>query len=58
MKVGCPQIDIKFTDRLLCYNAFDAYHIKHDLSAVEKLFFKYGYVSEDNSRIGTMSQGS
>ncbi len=41
MKAGYPPIDIKFTDRIAYYNAFDAYHGKHDLSAMEKLFAKY-----------------
>ena len=41
MKAGFPPIDIKFTDRLAYYNAFDAYHVKHDLSAMEKLFAEY-----------------
>lgn len=44
MKAGYPSIDIKFTDRIAYYNAFDAYHVKHDLSAMEKLFA--GYVNE------------
>lgn len=44
MKAGLPPIDIKFTDRLAYYNAFDAYHVKHDLSAMEKLFA--GYINE------------
>lgn len=44
MTVGYPPIDIKFTDRVACYNAFDAYYVKHDLSAMEKLFA--GYLSE------------
>ena len=44
MKAGYPPIDIKFTDRIAYYNAFDAYHVKHDLSAMEKLFA--GYVNE------------
>lgn len=44
MKAGFPPIDIKFTDRLAYYNAFDAYHVKHDLSAMEKLFA--GYINE------------
>lgn len=44
MKAGIPPIDIKFTDRLAYYNAFDAYHVKHDLSAMEKLFA--GYINE------------
>ena len=35
MKAGYPPIDIKFTDRIVYYNAFDAYHVKHDLSAME-----------------------
>lgn len=37
MKAGYPPIDIKFTDRITYYNAFDAYHVKHDLSAMENL---------------------
>ncbi len=44
MKAGFPPIDIKFTDRLAYYNAFDEYHIKHNLSAMEKLFA--GYINE------------
>lgn len=44
MKTGCPPIDIKFTDCLAYYNAFDEYHVKHNLSATEKLFA--GYVNE------------
>lgn len=43
MKAGYPPIDIKFTDRIMYYNAFDAYHVKHDLSAMENLLA--GYVS-------------
>ena len=42
-KAGYPPIDIKFTDRIMYYNAFDAYHVKHDLSAMENLLA--GYVS-------------
>ncbi len=38
MKAGFPPIDIKFTDRLAYYNAFDEYHVKHNLSAMENLF--------------------
>ena len=38
MKAGYPPIDVKFTDRLAYYNAFDAYHVKRDLSAMESLF--------------------
>ncbi|MBK5253908.1 MAG: Fic family protein [Peptostreptococcaceae bacterium] len=41
MKAGYPPIDIKFTDRIAYYNAFDEYHIKHNLSAMEKLFARY-----------------
>jgi Fic family protein len=46
MKAGYPPIDIKFSDRIAYYNAFDEYHIKHNLSAMEKLFA--GYI---NSRL-------
>ena len=46
MKAGYPPIDIKFTDRMEYYKAFDEYHEKHNLSAMEKLFA--GYV---NSRL-------
>ncbi|MBR4452205.1 MAG: Fic family protein [Clostridia bacterium] len=41
MKAGYPPIDVKFTDRVAYYNAFDAYHVKHDLSAMEGLFAGY-----------------
>lgn len=41
MKVGFPPIDIKFTDRIAYYNAFDEYHVKHNLSAMENLFAGY-----------------
>jgi len=41
MKAGYPPIGIKFTDRAACYDAFDAYHVKHDLSAMEGLFAGY-----------------
>lgn len=41
MKAGFPPINIKFTDRITYYNAFDEYHIKHNLSAMEKLFARY-----------------
>ena len=44
MKAGYPPIDIKFTDRIAYYNAFDEYHVKHNLSAMEKLFA--GYINE------------
>lgn len=46
MKAGFPPIDIKFSDRIAYYNAFDEYHVKHNLSAMENLFA--GYI---NSRL-------
>ncbi len=48
MRAGYPPIDIKFADRASYYNAFDAFHIKHDLSVMERLFA--GYV---NARLDT-----
>ncbi len=44
MKRGYPPIDIKFTDRIAYYNAFDEYHAKHSLAAMENLLA--GYVNE------------
>ena len=44
MKAGFPPIDIKFTDRIAYYNAFDEYHVKNNLAAMEKLFA--GYINE------------
>ena len=41
MKAGYPPIDIKFADRIAYYDAFDAYYVKHDLSATENLFAGY-----------------
>lgn len=41
MKAGYPPIDIKFTDRVAYYDAFDKYHMQHDLSAMESLFAGY-----------------
>ena len=41
MKAGYPPIDIKFTDRIRYYDAFDAYHIRGDLSEMAKLFAEY-----------------
>ena len=41
MKAGYPPINIKFTDRMAYYNAFDEYYTKHNLLAMEKLFAKY-----------------
>lgn len=46
MKAGYPPIDIKFTDRLAYYNAFDEYYEKHNLSAMEDLLARYA-----NSRL-------
>ena len=43
-KAGYPPIDIKFADRIAYYNAFDEYYVKHNLSAMKKLFA--GYVNE------------
>lgn len=41
MKAGFPPIDIKFTDRIAYYRAFDEYYVKHNLSAMENLFAGY-----------------
>lgn len=41
MKAGYPPIDIKFADRIAYYNAFDEYHAKHNVSAMENLFAGY-----------------
>ena len=41
MKAGYPPIDIKFTDRIAYYNAFDEYYVKSNLSAMENLFAGY-----------------
>ncbi len=41
MKAGCPPIDIKFTDRLKYYEAFDEYHAKHNVSAMADMFARY-----------------
>jgi len=41
MKAGYPPIDIKFTDRIAYYNAFDEYHVKGTLNGMERLFAKY-----------------
>ncbi len=48
MKAGYPPIDIKFTDRVAYYNAFDEYHVKHNISDMENLFA--GYI---NARLDT-----
>lgn len=41
MKAGYPPINIKFIDRIAYYNAFNEYHVKHNLKAMETLFAKY-----------------
>ena len=41
MKAGLPPIDIKFTDRVSYYKAFDEYHEKNNLRPMETLFAKY-----------------
>lgn len=41
MKAGYPPIDIKFNDRIAYYNAFDEYHARQNLSAMENLFAGY-----------------
>ncbi len=41
MKSGYPPINIKFTDRLKYYEAFDEYHVKHNISAMADMFAKY-----------------
>lgn len=41
MKARYPPIDIKFTDRITYYNAFDVYYVMHRLDAMEKLFSGY-----------------
>ncbi len=48
MKAGYPPIDIKFADRISYYHAFDEYHVKHDLGAMEKLFACYVNARLDN----------
>ena len=44
MKQGYPPIDIKFTDRIVYYKAFEAYHENQSLEAMETLFA--GYLDE------------
>ena len=41
MKAGYPLIDIKFNDRLKYYEAFDEYHVKHNISAMADMFARY-----------------
>ena len=55
MKAGYPPIDIKFTDQLAYYDAFDEYHTKQSLSAMEKLFANY--MNEQLDRYLSMLEG-
>ena len=41
MKAGYPPIDIKFSDRLKYYEAFDGYHAKNNISAMADMFTRY-----------------
>ncbi len=41
MKMGYPPIDIKFTDRILYYNAFEEFHNKNNIKSMENLFARY-----------------
>lgn len=41
MKEGYPPLDIKFTDRLKYYEAFDEYHAKNNISAMADMFARY-----------------
>ena len=41
MKAGYPPIDVKFTDRMRYYDAFDTYYVRNDLSKMTKLFAEY-----------------
>lgn len=41
MKAGYPPIDIKFTDRVAYYNAFDEYHSQNNLAPMTNLFARY-----------------
>lgn len=43
LKLGYPPIDIKYSDRMAYYEAFDAYHLKNDLQPMKTLFAKYLY---------------
>ncbi|MGI6766276.1 MAG: Fic family protein [Lentihominibacter sp.] len=44
MKAGFPPIDIKYTDRLTYYKAFDDYHSKHSAKTMKNLFA--GYINQ------------
>lgn len=41
MKAGFPPIDIKFTDRLKYYQAFDEYYVNDNISAMADMFVRY-----------------
>lgn len=41
MKAGYPPIDIKFTDHLKYYEAFDEYHLKNNISPMADMFARY-----------------
>jgi len=41
MKAGYPPIDIKFSDRLKYYEAFDGYHTKNNISAMADMLARY-----------------
>ena len=41
MKAGYPPIDIKFTDRLKYYEAFDEYHLQNNISPMADMFARY-----------------
>ena len=41
MKAGLPPIDIKFTDRLKYYQAFDEYYENDNISAMADMFARY-----------------
>lgn len=41
MKMGYPPIDIKYTDRVAYYDAFDAYHVSGDLKPMSLIFADY-----------------
>lgn len=41
MKAGFPPIDIKFTDRLQYYQAFDEYYVNDNISAMADMFARY-----------------
>lgn len=41
MKAGYPPIDIKFTDRISYYTAFDEYHSNNNITPMETLFSNY-----------------